>query len=299
MKRRIVIALVLLVIATPLILSSGVVAWGEEGHRWINRIAAERLPEDMPAFFRSASARLSYFGPEPDRWRGSRDSNRTLADANDPEHFIDIDKPEDFQNLPTTRFEYAEWLRSVGKDPKVVGLLPYVIMEHYQWLTVLFRMWRDPQNQAEREHIEQSIIHYAGVMGHYVADGSNPHHTTIHYNGWTTSANPENFTREPIHWRFENDFVKGQIKPEDFSGLVKTASKVNDPFADVMTYLFRSNSLVNDLYRMDKTARWEASNRDPKSKQFVAERLAAGSQMLANLWYTAWLNSASGGRPSQ
>jgi len=282
-----------------MVFSPQAIAWGEEGHRWINRVAAEHLPEDMPAFFRNSAARLSFIGPEPDRWRGSRDSNRQLAGANDPEHFIDIDDTANFKNLPTTRYEYAEWLHSVGKDVKDVGLLPYVILEHYNWLTVLFRMWRDPQNQAEREHIEQSIIHYAGLMGHYVGDGSNPHHTTIHFNGWSTSTNPEGFTREPIHWRFENDFVKGQMKPEDFSGLVKPASKLNDPFADVMNYLFQSNSLVEELYRMDKTARWDGNNRDPKSKQFVAARLAAGSQMLANLWYTAWINSASGGRNNQ
>ena len=43
---------------------------------------------------------------------------------------------------------------------------------------------------------------------------------------------------------------------------------------------------------MEKTARWESNNRNAAAKQFVAERLAAGAQMLGNLWYTAWLNSA-------
>jgi len=44
---------------------------------------------------------------------------------------------------------------------------------------------------------------------------------------------------------------------------------------------------------MDKNARWDANNRNAESKKFVTERLAAGSQMLANLWYTAWLGSAT------
>jgi hypothetical protein len=60
-------------------------------------------------------------------------------------------------------------------------------------------------------------------------------------------------------------------------------------------YLFESYRLVPELYKLEKTARWGDSNRDPQSKQFVASRLAAGSQMLANLWYTAWVDS--GARP--
>jgi len=32
--------------------------------------------------------------------------------------------------------------------------------------------------------IEHKIVFYAGWLGHYVGDGSQPLHTTIHYNGW-------------------------------------------------------------------------------------------------------------------
>jgi hypothetical protein len=131
------------------------------------------------------------------------------------------------------------------------------------------------------------------VLGHYVADASQPLHVSIHYNGWTTSSNPQLFTREPLHGRFEGEYVKAQVRPEDFSGLVKTATKLQDPFADIMKYLFESWGHVPKLYQMEKSARWDANNRNPESKKFVEERLAAGSQMLANLWYTAWLGSAS------
>jgi hypothetical protein len=268
-------------------------AWGEEGHRYINRIAAEHLPEDVPTFFRSSGARLSFLGPEPDRWRDSKELFKALGEVNGPDHFIDIDKRENFDALPNDRYSYADWLRSKGKDPKDIGFLPYSILEGYQKIQVLFRMWRDRQHEAERDQIEQNIIYYAGVVGHYVADGSQPLHTSIHFNGWSTSANPELYTREPLHWRFEGEYVKAQIKPEDFSGLVKTATRLQDPLADIMKYLFQSYDRVPDLYRMDKTARWDANNRNADSKKFVAERLAAGSQMLGNLWYTAWLGSAT------
>jgi hypothetical protein len=50
-----------------------------------------------------------------------------------------------------------------------------------------------------------------------------------------------------------------------------------------MSYLFQSHDRVPDLYRMDKTARWDANNRNTDSKRFVTERLAAAAQMLTNL----------------
>jgi hypothetical protein len=282
----------LLLVGVLLFNASTTKAWGDEGHRFVNRVASERLPADMPQFFRNASPRLSFLGPEPDRWRDSQELFSGLREVNAPDHFVDIDEPNDFKALPDDRYRYADWLRASGKEPKDIGFLPYAILEGYQKIQVLFRLWRDPKNAAERDQIEQNIVFYAGVLGHYVADGAQPLHTTIHYNGWSTSSNPEQMTREPLHWRFEGEYVKAQIKPEDFSPLVSNASRLPDTFSSIMDFLIDSHGNVRKLYEMDKNHRWDANNRHPESKKFVTARLAAGSQMLANLWYSAWLGSA-------
>ena len=53
---------------------------------------------------------------------------------------------------------------------------------------------------------------YAGWLGHYVADGSQPLHTTIQYNGWT-GPNPNGYTTEhKIHAQFETAFVIANVK---------------------------------------------------------------------------------------
>lgn len=287
-----IISLSLLLLAT----APSARAWGDEGHRWINRVAVEHMPDDMPPFFKAAAARISFLGPEPDRWRDGKELYKALGEVNGPDHFVDIDKPENFSALPNDRYQYSDWLRAQGKDPKAIGFLPYSILEGYQKLQVLFRLWRDPQHASERDQIEQNIVYYAGVLGHYVGDGSQPLHATIHYNGWSTSANPDRYTREPLHWRFEGEYVKAQIKPEDFSGNVQTARRLDDVFQDIVNYLFDSYRLAPQVYTMDRTARWDANNRAADSRKFVASRLAAGSQMLANLWYTAWLDSKNGAR---
>ncbi|MEW6211098.1 MAG: S1/P1 nuclease [Acidobacteriota bacterium] len=292
MKTRRAIAVLFFLLMLSFILAPApIAAWGDEGHRWINRAAAEKMPDDMPAFFKQAAGRLSFLGPEPDRWRDRFELYRALNEAQSPDHFIDIDKPENFQALPDNRYQYADWLRASGKEPKDVGFLPYSILENYQRIQVLFRLWRDPRNASERDQIEQNIIYYAGVLGHYVADGAQPLHTTIHFDGWSTGSNPDQFTREHLHARFESEYVRFQIKAEDFSPQVKTARKLNDVFADTMKFLFDSNGQVGELYRLEKTARWDQNNRNAESKRFVTARLAAGTQMLANLWYTAWMDS--------
>jgi hypothetical protein len=265
--------------------------WGDDGHRFVNQVAAANLPEDMPAFFRDAAVRLAFLGPEPDRWRDGRQVYKALREASGPDHFVDIDKPEDFRALPDDRYQYANWLRTMGKEPKDVGFLPYASLEGFEQVQVMFRLWRDPRYANERGQIEQNAIFYAGVLGHYIADGANPLHTTIHYNGWSTSLNPDHFTREPLHNRFESEYVQAQVKPEDFKGLVKKAVRLPDPFSDIVQYLVDSYGMVPELYRLEKQARWGKDNTNPESRQFVARRLAAAAQMLANLWYTAWLDS--------
>ena len=101
---------------------------------------------------------------------------------------------------------------------------------------------------------------------------------------------PDFYTRGPLHRRFESEFVKNQIRVGDVTALSsQAAERLRDPFADIMQYLQDSHSLVTDLYKMEKVARWDGNNRNGESKKFVIARLAAASQMLANLWYTAWL----------
>ena len=268
-------------------------AWGEKGHLMISRVAAEKLPADAPEFLRAAADRLSYLGPEPDRWRDRREFEPALNDVNAPDHFIDIDRAEDFQDLPDGRYAYIEMLRHQGKEPKDVGFLPYAIMENFQKVRVNFRLWREARSASDRQQIEQNIITYAGILGHYVADGSQPLHASDKFNGWRGSRNPARFSRETtIHARFETEYVDARVGLDDFRPQVAAPKRLADPFADIMAYLLHSHSLVEQVYRLDQARRFDKTNTDAEAKKFVVERIAAGSHMLASLWYTAWLDSA-------
>jgi hypothetical protein len=55
--------------------------------------------------------------------------------------------------------------------------------------------------------------------------------------------------------------------------------------------LKNSNSLVENVYELEKAGGFTGKG-TREAFEFTTHRLAAGTQMLLNLWYTAWLESA-------
>jgi hypothetical protein len=290
----------LALVALVLLQSAPALAWGNEGHVAINRVAAQKIPATMPRFLRRAVVEIAYLGPEPDRWRSPTEF--ALKNAQEPDHFIDLERVSWLDLLPLGRYEFYRKLydkRSSTTDhpddylPERVGLQPYVTMEVYGRLKSAFREYRQRLAAHQPTHaVEQAIIFYAGWLGHYVADGSQPLHTTIQYNGWV-GPNPNGYTTQhTIHAQFETAFVAANITAKDFVGLVKSPERLDDPFAQYVAYLRTSNGLVENVYALEKAGGF-AGTGSPAAFDFTTHRLAAGSQMLLNLWYTAWLESAT------
>lgn len=295
--RRGLISLAL--VALVVVQNKAALAWENEGHTYINRVAAEKIPATMPRFLGRAVVEIAYLGPEPDRWRSP--SEFALKNAQEPDHFIDLERISWLDPLPPGRYEFYRKLyekRAATSDhpddylPERVGLQPYITMEVYGRLKAAFREYRQ-QRAAHQptQAAQQAIIFYAGWLGHYVADGSQPLHTTIQYNGWV-GPNPNGYTTEHrIHALFETTYVAANITGRDFSGLVKAPQRLGDPFADYVAYLRRSNALVENVYALEKAGGFMGKG-SPAAFDFTTHRLAAGSQMLLDLWYTAWIESA-------
>jgi hypothetical protein len=296
-SRRTAISLVL--IAFVLLQNQAAVAWGNEGHTAINRVAAEKIPAAMPRFLRRAVVEIAYLGPEPDRWRSP--SEFALKNAQEADHFIDLERVSWLDPLPQGRYEFYRKLyekRAATTDhpddylPERVGLQPYITMEVYGRLKAAFREYRQRVAAHQpTQAVQRAIIFYAGWLGHYVADGSQPLHTTIQYNGWV-GPNPNGYTTEhKIHGQFESAYVAANIAAKDFAGLVKAPEQLDDPFAGYIAYLRQSNGMVDNVYGLEKAGGFTGKG-TPDAFEFTNHRLAAGSQMLLNLWYTAWMESA-------
>lgn len=298
------VAVGLLAGAAVLAVPALVYAWGEAGHRMTGEAAALSMPPSTPAFFRNAWRQLGYINPEPDRWKDRAETaiDPALDRGAYPEHFIDMEMVSPSVLAAALRakdrFGYLDTLSAAGVKGATMGTLPFAILELAQRLRVDFRNWRAAPDSI-RPFVEARIIDDAGLLGHYVADGANPAHTTIQYNGWT-GPNPKGYaTDRQFHARFESGYVGANVKLADVTAKLDTVARVLPDFrAAIIQYLHDSNAQVEPLYEVDKAHPFDAKLNTPENKAFATDRLAAGARMLRDIWWTAWVTSAaSGGSP--
>ena len=272
--------------------------WGFLGHELAARVATEALPADMPVFFRNAADQLVYLDVEPDRWR---DFNlREMDQAWNYDHFIDLENVPPGALTEPDRFTFLKALYDAGLEQpeRDVGFLPYRILEMYQRLVTEWRMWRDESDPQRRSWIEARILNDAGILGHYVTDASQPHHTTIHFNGWSARApNPEGYTEDrSFHRRFESLFVEAHVTHDDVSRHAYRGtprSVAGSARTAVMDYVDESHTHVEELYRLDRDVGFDPDGPTrAATRDFTAARLAAGADMLGWLWWSAWLESS-------
>ncbi len=295
-----VIRFVVAAAMVPVMMVQPSLAWGGDGHRMINRLAAANLPKDVPAFLRNGNAldTMEYLGPEPDRWRNRAEDELNVAQA--PEHFIDLEWADLIGPLPKKRYDYIRALEKAQAahpdlqlTPEKVGLQPYVTEEVFERLKVGMREYRRLLAAGEdTKPAETAILFYAGWLGHYVADGSQPLHVTMQYNGWT-GPNPHAYTTEhKIHSEFESSFVSANIKPADIAPQVAAAEPkvMADEWNDYMAYLRHTGTLVEKTYQIEKAGGFTGAG-TPEGKAFTEERLAAGAIQLRDMIYTAWVRS--------
>lgn len=295
-RRHVLRVLPLLGLTTLAATDASTPRWGEDGHLMAGRIAAEDLPTAMPVFFTRGTQRLGYLVYEPDRWR-SRELT-AMDQAFSYDHYIDL------ENVPAAaldsphRFEYLRRLYDAGLEvpERDAGFLPYRILELYQRLLTGWRRWRVADG-AERIWIEERILNDAGILGHYVTDAAQPHHTTIHFNGWDSDTpNPRGYTTErDFHGRFESEFVSAHVRPGDVRQRIRDGEprRLDDVRDAILRHILESHEEVETLYRLEQEARFDPDAAAPRSHvDFTAERLASGASMLRDLWWTAWVRSA-------
>jgi hypothetical protein len=284
--------------------------WGSTGHRMISKLAIERLPDDVPDFLRAAgvSDDMGELGREPDRLRGAGKSQDADHDRG---HFLDLDDegtafgvPVD--PLPESRQAFDAALQTKGQDQYKAGFLPYEIVDGWQRLQKDFAYWRvarageqraaSAEDRAwlaqDRHRREMLILRDVGIWSHFVGDGSQPLHLSIHFNGWGPFPNPNHYsTSTKLHAYFEGEFVRNHVD------VGNVAAKVR-PYADcgctieqrTVNYLLATRSQVIPLYELDKASGFDGSNQ--AGKDFVAERLAAAVSELRDLIVDAWRTSA-------
>lgn len=298
--------LVLVPAFVSLLLAGPAAAWEDTGHRMVASLAVEAFPAELPAFLRSREAawRITELAREPDRSKGA---GQTHDNDLDPGHFVDIDDAGKVLNgpamdaLPVNRKLYEKALQAAGTDSWAAGWLPYTIVEGWQQLAKDFAYWRAARvgertgkTRAERKWFandrklrEELIVRDLGYWSHFVGDGSQPLHATMHFNGWGDYPNPQGFTKDRIHAPFEGEFVKANARTDAVrAAMVPYQSCGCTVQVATSRYLLNAAAKVEPLYRLWGEGGFKGS--DPRGTAFVTERLAAGASQLRDMVVDAW-----------
>ncbi|HZY99527.1 MAG TPA: hypothetical protein VFE36_08135 [Candidatus Baltobacteraceae bacterium] len=279
-------------------------AWGTTGHRIIGEVAMQSLPDDVPAFLTSpgAVATISQLGTEMDRVKGA---GYSFDHDMDPAHYVDVGDDRRVAGnvalsaLPNDMEAYANALRQGNGNPYKSGYLPYAIADGWQVLRKDFAYWRafdylsrnglsahDRDAFAnERVLREQIIIYQLGIWAHFVGDGSQPLHVTVHYND------------RGIHAPFEGAFVRAHVTAAAVKKLVPPGGPrppqkevdQHELLQEIGLYLRASNDEVPQLYAIAR--RGGFTHATPEATAFAVARVADGARELRDLVVLAWDDS--------
>lgn len=308
MKRFVSAAVALALVAAP----QTAAAWGATGHRLIGQAAAESFSPELPAFLRTRTvpADLGELVREPDRWKGMGEPHNSMREGY---HFVDLDEAGTvlggpaIHALPVTMKEYEAALVAAGTDRFEAGWLPYALIDGHRNLTVYFGLWRAARAgekyaktrerrawfRRDRERREALILREIGVYGHWIGDASQPHHTTIHYNGWSkTAPNPNGYTTERVHARFEGEFVRDHLTLAEVKAKMRPGPVCEGPIqVCAVRYVVETNRETEPFYALEKAGGFKPG--DPRGDAFAAERLGAGASWMRDLVLAAWRDSAT------
>jgi hypothetical protein len=254
--------------------------WSLEAHVLINRAACTTVPEPLRGFFMRHQAFIGEHGKDPD----------TILTAQNKEaerihHWLDLDELDTFPFKRIPR-GYEQALAKYGRERlEGAGLLPWRIAELYRELVLAMRA-------SDWKRVPLVAAH----LGHYVADGHQPLHTTTNSDGQSTG-------NRGIHQRFESEMIRRHLSRfRDLAAFTHPAQPTSDPEAFTFDFLIDSYVWVDNLLRADTLASRGIRGYDDAyyAALFVfAGRLAKLSMAqaatdLGSLWYGAWIEA---GRP--
>jgi hypothetical protein len=222
-------------------------AWSIDTHPTIARAATELLPSPWKRFFEYYNWLVNETTSYPDTYYREADPNEASR------HYVDLEiwNPEN----PST------------------GTLPQAINE------VTIQM-----ESAVRVKDWNSVFLDAGRIAHYVADVTEPYHTTVNYDPLTNDG-------VGVHQLFESEAAARLsefklVSPVDV-GMIEP---VNNVTAFVLETAVQSHSFLSGINRtlIEEGLRWS-----PELTEVAENRINAAIIATARVWYTAIVRSDS------
>lgn len=277
MKNKLIIFSLIIVIISSFKLSF---AWGNKAHRLVNIRAIEMLPEEMN-LMKEWKDYIGEHASDPDI---RRDNGTDTTEW--PKHFIDIDFYSEFV-AGKMIYDKDELISLYSAETVTkMGLLPWAALEAYNKLV-----------QSFKEKNRDKVLIFAADLGHYVADGHQPFHTMLNYDGQLTD-------QKGIHGRYESEMVNRYIDQISNSLPTREVKYVAKPLEYIFDFLTASNFYSPVIFTADKTSFAQAGSHGSedyykllwfRTKHLTINQLSNASGVLASLIYSAWVDA---GKPS-
>jgi hypothetical protein len=279
-------------------------AWGPRAHRAINRAALEALHTEGLAFLKPQYDYIVFRAPMPDNWR--RPSEPFAKMFEDPNHGWFREQFAFLRDIPRSRYEFAialfkERERIKAKQPELAqlmnirwtGTLPYAALESYERLQATFRLYRQAKDEQTRDFLAREAAHHIGELGHYLGDGAQPLHVSIHHDGWQ-GPNPKGYSTDPrIHGKMETAYVDLiALEAADLTAQLGAAQHLADPFASVIAHLDAALTGVELVYQLEKQGAWTDKDH-AAARALIYKTCGSAARLLRDMVHTAWLNSAT------
>ena len=278
MKRLVIFALVLLS-------ATSTWGWWPRGHGMLTHAAIEALPGDFPAFMKIGVAMVAHASVDPDvaKNRGTP----SLEKAVHPVHYFNAELIEG-KSLPLSRYDFARMCETAGKHVEQVGLLPYILAESTDQLTLALAEYR---KWPESPYIQNKCLLYAGIVAHFAQELCQPLNLTIYWNGRGADGKPKD-TR--IHESLDGLIQNMDLSlPDITQGLVPAASDsimgaIGVQMAESRSHIEEALALEKYLLPRDYNYKDEA-----QVQKFAMQQARSAANFTAGLYLTAWEKSAS------
>ena len=251
-------------------------SWGSRGHRIISSGSAHAYPLPLGFLKPNWTTIVTDYASEADY---RKDTDPTEASR----HYIDIDVYAEF--LQTGKISQSIDSNFILHGYSFVlghGILPWATLTTFDSLKACF----------QRHDWQRSAL-LAADLGHYVGDGHMPLHITENFNGQLTG-------QDGIHSHYETSMVGRYdnllVYQPDTAHLI---SNVRDY---IFSYIYLNHCYVDSILAVDAAARAAVGN-DYSSAYyqllwtgtgaFTIDLMKRGSEALANLIYTAWVQAGS------
>lgn len=255
-------------------------AWWGGGHDILTQASIKVLPEEMPEFFRSATAEkmIAHCTYDPDI---SRNRNMLHARAAEyGEHYFDLELIKE-NPIPEDRNAFIKLCAELELEPSKVGWLPYALAEWTERLAIAFaehRKW--PDNQI----IRYKCFVYAGFLGHYAQDMCQPLHLTVHFDGIVQKDGTR--LHEGIHEKVDSAIEILKLKPAELAK-AQEVKHVGDLMPAIVEQIKAGYGLVDNVYNLVED--WQnLKEPSPALVDFTTERSREAVRWTASLYLTAW-----------